>query len=56
MVKVRLIGTPYELRWAVKQICRNKKINASHVSDNLPVKGSIKLKRVHLEIEKIQED
>ena len=51
MVKLRVMGTPNDLKWFVKLIHRHKKIKVNSTSDNLPVKGSKRFKRVHMEIE-----
>ncbi len=55
MVKLRVMGTPNDLKWFVKLIHRHKKIKVNSTSDNLPVKGSKRFKRVHMEIEREEE-
>ena len=55
LVKLRVMGTPNDLKWFVKLIHRHKKIKVNSTSDNLPVKGSKRFKRVHMEIEREEE-
>jgi hypothetical protein len=40
VVKLRIMGTPNDIKWFVKLIHRHKKIKVNCTSDNLPVKGS----------------
>ncbi|MCR5205164.1 MAG: hypothetical protein K6E47_08895 [Lachnospiraceae bacterium] len=56
MVKLRIMCTPNDIKWFVKLIHRHKKIKVNCTSDNLPVKGSNRYKRVHMEIEKNLEE
>lgn len=56
MIKLRIMGTPNDIKWFVKLIHRHKKIKVNSTSDNLPVKGSNRFKRVHMEIDKNQEE
>ena len=37
MVKLRIMGTPNDIKWFVKLIHRHKKIKVNCTSDNLPV-------------------
>ena len=52
MIKLRIMGTPNELRWFEKLMHRHKKVKVLQVSERYSNKGTNKYFRVYMEVEK----
>lgn len=52
MVKVRIQGTPNDIKWFKKLLNRHKKVKMLRESENFPNKGTNKYFRSYLEIDK----
>ena len=56
MIKLRIMGTPNELRWVEKLMHRHKKVKVLRVSEKYSNKGTNKYFRVYMEVEKAEEE
>lgn len=54
MIKLRIMGTPNELRWFEKLMHRHKKVKVLQVSERYSNKGTNKYFRVYMEVEKTE--
>ena len=56
MLKIRLMGTPKEIRWMEKLLRRSPELIVTEFSKPYPIKGSDRHFRVYVEIIKNAED
>ena len=55
MIKLRIMGLPNDLKWFEKLLKRHRKVKVDNISERLPIKGTKRYKRVHMEIDKVEE-
>ena len=56
MLKIRLQGTTQDIKWFLKILKRDRRFISNIPSDPLPIKGTIKYKRVFTEIFRDEDD